>query len=234
LKRLPPQASQGTNTSAMNTISTSSAPAPSQCSQRPPATLKLKSARRCSRAAAPAAGRRTAADLVVRLHVGDRIGARRRRSGSGPRAPRRRDAPAGERRRTRPRVSPRCSLAECSPCSARSSARKSTSCTRVLLPEPETPVTTVSAPRAGMRTSTPCRLCARAPRSVSQRGPTSRRVTGSGWCARPVRYWPVSGLSAPRGTWGRRTPRAPLLAGSRAPAPPCSRRCASPRGRAPP
>ena len=42
LKRLPPQASHGTKTSAMNTISTSMAPAPSHVSQRPPATLKEK------------------------------------------------------------------------------------------------------------------------------------------------------------------------------------------------
>ena len=41
LYRFPPHSSHGTWTSAMNTISTSSAPAPSQSSQRPPSTLKL-------------------------------------------------------------------------------------------------------------------------------------------------------------------------------------------------
>src|SRR5438094_1078761 len=39
LKRLPAQTSQGTNTLARNTISTSTCPAPSQASHRPPATL---------------------------------------------------------------------------------------------------------------------------------------------------------------------------------------------------
>ena len=45
-----------------------------------------------------------------------------------------------------------------------------TSCTSVLLPEPETPVTQVTVPN-GMRTSMPLRLCSRAPVSVSHRGP---------------------------------------------------------------
>src|SRR5205814_5291939 len=38
-KRRPPQASHGTNTLARNTISTSTWPAPSHSSQRPPGTL---------------------------------------------------------------------------------------------------------------------------------------------------------------------------------------------------
>src|SRR2546429_9805129 len=39
LKRLPAQTSHGTNTLARNTISTSTCPAPSHASHRPPATL---------------------------------------------------------------------------------------------------------------------------------------------------------------------------------------------------
>ena len=57
------------------------------------------------------------------------------------------------------------------------------SCTSVLLPEPETPVTAVSAPM-GMSTSTDCRLCSVAPRSVIH-GPSARRTLGI-----PIRFLP--------------------------------------------
>ena len=70
-----------------------------------------------------------------------------------------------------------------------SSARISTSCTSVLLPLPDTPVTAVTAP-SGMRRSTPLRLCSRAPVSVSHCGPTRRRDSGTGISRAPVRYLP--------------------------------------------
>jgi hypothetical protein len=64
------------------------------------------------------------------------------------------------------------------------------SLTSVLLPEPETPVTTVKAPM-GNSTVRFLRLFCRAPLITSSLRP-ARRVSGTGTSRAPVRYWPVS------------------------------------------
>ncbi|MEX2153022.1 MAG: hypothetical protein WD825_06745 [Gemmatimonadaceae bacterium] len=111
-----------------------------------------------------------------------------------------------------PTRSPRCCFAECSPCSFVSSARSNTSYTRVLFPDPETPVIADTAPR-GILTSIPFKLCSRAPVSVSQRGPSLRRGFGTGMVFVPARYCPVIGLSLARVIGPANTtrpPRSPL------------------------
>src|SRR5256885_3241833 len=85
--------------------------------------------------------------------------------------------------------SPRCCFAPCVPGSRDSSCRNSTSCTRVDLPAPETPVTAVSVP-SGMRVSTPGGLCRRAPFTSSQRR-AGRRADGTPMRFSPDRYCPV-------------------------------------------
>ena len=67
------------------------------------------------------------------------------------------------------------------------------SSTSELLPEPLTPVTTVTTP-SGKATSRSLRLCCRAPRTTSagRRRPAGRRLVGTGIAALPLRYWPVS------------------------------------------
>ena len=53
----------------------------------------------------------------------------------------------------------------------------------VLLPDPDTPVTAVTAP-SGILMSTPFRLCSRAPVSVIHRGPSAAPFGGNGNLAR--------------------------------------------------
>src|ERR671921_787157 len=68
------------------------------------------------------------------------------------------------------------------------------SLTRLDLPEPETPVTATSRP-SGKVTSTPLRLCSRAPLTTSSRpGVGWRRTCGTAISLRPERYCPVGGL----------------------------------------
>ncbi len=63
--------------------------------------------------------------------------------------------------------------------------------TSVDLPEPETPVTAVNTP-SGKRTRRRCRLCSRAPFTVSHLLPGCRRGLGDCDLAPPDRYAPVS------------------------------------------
>ena len=65
------------------------------------------------------------------------------------------------------------------------SAFSRTSFTSVLFPDPDTPVTQVSAP-SGNPASMPRRLCSRAPRTVIQPLP-GRREGGTGMARRPDR-----------------------------------------------
>ena len=111
-----------------------------------------------------------APDLVERLHVRHRIRARRfadRTLVDHDDVVDRLDA--GDRVDTRRRLA-EVLLRAVFAVEARLERAMSTSWTSVLLPDPETPVTTVTAPN-GMRTSTPFRLCSRAPVSVIHRGP---------------------------------------------------------------
>src|SRR2546428_475572 len=62
--------------------------------------------------------------------------------------------------------------------------------TRVLFPEPDTPVMATNIP-SGMRTSMSFRLCSRAPRTTSASGFGLRRRSGKGIRRRPERYAPV-------------------------------------------
>ena len=139
---------------------------------------------------------------------------------------------AGDARRTRRRVSPRCCLARVLAgelrLERRDTARRARACS-CRSPTRRSP--TVSAP-SGISMSTPFRLCSRAPVSVSHRGPRRRRSAARGSSRAPVRYCPVSGLSATRDIGPAKTTLAPLLAARRARAPPCNRRRGSPRGRA--
>ena len=88
--------------------------------------------------------------------------------------------------------------------------------TSVDFPEPDTPVTATSRPR-GNSTSTSCRLCSRAPSTVSTSPLPGRRTAGTGIDLAPERYWPVSesGLdSSPPGPvtgpeWTMRPPCSP-------------------------
>src|SRR2546425_6971006 len=116
--------------------------------------------------------------------------------------------------RTSPTGSPRCCFAPCVPVSRDSSCRNSTSCTRVDLPDPDTPVTAVSVP-SGMRVSTPWRLCRRAPLTSSQRR-AGRRADGTPMRFSPDRYCPVSVPAArtpAAGPWYTSSPPASPLAG---------------------
>ena len=65
------------------------------------------------------------------------------------------------------------------------SARSSTSCTSVDLPEPETPVTATNSP-SGIATSMFLRLCSLAPRIFSQRSLGARRICGVGMTRRGI------------------------------------------------
>ena len=66
------------------------------------------------------------------------------------------------------------------------------SLTSVLLPEPQTPVTTVMTP-SGKRAVMFCRLCSRAPFDGDPfAGERARRQRGAGCRCRRERYWPVS------------------------------------------
>src|SRR5207247_6641355 len=63
--------------------------------------------------------------------------------------------------------------------------------TRVDLPEPETPVTTVISP-IGKETSMCCRLCSAAPRTTIAFPLDCRRLWGIGISLRPDKYRPVT------------------------------------------
>ncbi len=64
------------------------------------------------------------------------------------------------------------------------------SLTKVLLPEPDTPVTQVNKPK-GMRTSKFFRLFSRAPNTSSHLPFVRRRFSGTAICLAPHRYCPV-------------------------------------------
>ena len=65
------------------------------------------------------------------------------------------------------------------------------SLTIVDLPEPDTPVTATRLP-SGKPTLTSCRLCSRAPTTVTWRPSCGRRTSGVGISLRPERYSPVT------------------------------------------
>ena len=154
-----------------------------------------------------------APDLVVRLHVRHRVRARRAadRALVDEHHVVERLA-AGERCRTRRRVSPRCCLAECSPVSLRleraiqhvvheralARARHAGDRGHRAERDAEVDALEVVLARAGERRAT-----------AARRG---RRVSGSGISRAPVRYWPVSGLSATRDIGPAKTTLAALLA----------------------
>src|SRR3989454_5888992 len=189
LKRLPAQTSQGTNTLARNTISTSTCPAPSQASHRPPATLNenVLGGYALARASGSAANRARSSSNALMYVMGLERGVRPMGAWSTSTTSLIASQPSSAC--TSPTGSPRCCFAPCVPVSRDSSCRNSTSCTRVDFPDPDTPVTAVSVP-TGMRVSTPWRLCRRAPLTSSQRR-AGRRADGTPMRFSPDRYCPV-------------------------------------------
>src|SRR5208282_1882896 len=84
-------------------------------------------------------------------------------------------------------------------CRVLAAAFQRMSSTRELLPEPLTPVTTVTTP-SGMRTSRSLRLFCRAPRITIAGTPAAAlaglRLVGTMIAALPLRYCPVSDFAA--------------------------------------
>ena len=167
-------------------MSTRTWPSPAQASQRPPGTLNEKSLAVRPRARASRRGREQLADRVEGLQVGDGVGARAcGRSGDW-------STTTTSSTSTRPRV------ASCAP-TGRSqrplrgagARAQITSCTRVDLPEPETPVTQVSAP-SGMRDVDALEVVgARAAHAAGRARARWRRCAGTGICSSPRRYLAV-------------------------------------------
>src|SRR5256886_11681018 len=143
LKRLPAQTSHGTNTLARNTISTSTCPAPSHASHRPPATLNenVLGVYALARASGSAANRARSSSNALMYVMGLDRGVRPMGAWSTSTTSLIACQPSSAR--TSPTGSPRCCFAPCVPVSRDSSCRNSTSCTRVDLPDPDTPVTAV-------------------------------------------------------------------------------------------
>ena len=135
-------------------------PSPSHASQRPPRTLNEKRPGLVAARARLGHQREQVPDRREQAHVGRGVGARGPADGGLVDVDHlvemldARDRACGRRARPRPRGS------------ARASARCRISLTSVLFPEPDTPVTQVSAP-SGKRTVTSFRLCSVAPTTVS-------------------------------------------------------------------
>ncbi len=165
-------------------MSTTISPVPSHSSQRPPATLNEKQPGLSLRRRAFARRRET------RRECRRRPSRRWRGSSAAMRPGGVGSTTATSRIRSAPSIASHCPRS-----GVRCRLPTSTERTRLVLPAPETPVTTTSCP-SGISTSTPCRLCARAPRMSSRPLACGRRARVT-WNA-PASARPVERLRVRR------------------------------------